>query len=117
MGAVALLAGVVRAGAAEGTDGEAMFNNACRTCHTLRDGDNRLGPNLRGVVGRRAGSVAGYAYSPALAAADLVWDRTTLDRFVAAPDSVAPGNAMRPFGGIASAEDRARLIAYLASVR
>ena len=57
--------------------------------------------------------MAGYAYSSALARGDLVWDRTTLDRFIANPDAVAPGHGMRPYTGIASAEERARLIAFL----
>lgn len=94
-------------------DGQLVFNNACRTCHTMRQGDNRLGPNLHGVIGRKAGSLTGYAYSSAMAKADLVWDEATLDRFIANPDQVVPGNNMKPYGGLASAEDRAKIIQYL----
>jgi cytochrome c len=97
--------------------GQLVFNNACRTCHTLREGENRLGPHLDGVMGRKAGAVQGYGYSSALKASDLTWDAKTLDRFIADPDSVAPGNAMRPYGGIASAEERANLIAFLETRR
>jgi cytochrome c len=114
--AVIAVLGLVEQAAAQPSDTEAgrlLYNNACRTCHTLREGDNRLGPHLRGVVGRQAGSVAGYAYSSALARGDLVWDRATLDRFIANPDAVAPGHGMRPYTGIASAAERAKLIAFL----
>src|SRR5262245_46694108 len=68
--------------------GQLAFNNACRTCHTLREGDNRLGPNLYKLVGRKAGSVPGYAYSSAMQGAGIVWDKATLDRFIAEPDQV-----------------------------
>jgi len=93
--------------------GQLLFNNACRTCHTLRDGDNRLGPNLASIVGRKAGSLPDYGYSSAMKGADLTWDKATLDRFIANPDQVVSSNNMKPYGGMASAEDRATLIAYL----
>jgi cytochrome c len=96
-----------------GEDGQVAFNNACRTCHTLREGDNRLGPHLHKVIGRKAGSLPNYGYSGALKGADLTWDKATLDRFIADPDKVVSGHAMRPYGGIASAEERAKIIAFL----
>jgi len=98
-------------------DGQLVFNNACRTCHTLREGDNRLGPNLHKVIGRRAGSLPNYGYSSAMKGADLVWDKATLDRFIANPDQVVSGNNMKPYGGIASAEERAKIIAFLEANR
>ena len=98
---------------ADQQDGQLLFNNACRTCHTMRADDNRLGPNLHGIVGRKAGSLAGYGYSSSMAGAGLVWDKATLDRFIADPDAVVPNNNMKPYGGITSAEDRGKLIAYL----
>ena len=94
-------------------DGQLVFNNACRTCHTLREGDNRLGPNLHKIIGRRAGSVSDYGYSSAMKDTDLVWDKATLDRFIANPDQVVSGNKMKPYGGLASTEDRAKIIAFL----
>jgi cytochrome c len=99
--------------AAKGDAGQLLFNNACRTCHTLREGDNRLGPNLHGIVGRKSGSLSGYGYSEAMKKADLVWDKANLDRFIANPDQVVPGHNMKPYGGMASTEDRATLTAYL----
>ena len=93
--------------------GQLAFNNACRTCHTLREGDNRLGPSLYNVVGRKAGSLPGYGFSSAMKDAGLTWDKANLDRFIANPDEVVPGHNMKPFGGIASPEERAKIIAYL----
>jgi cytochrome c len=102
------------AGRSDGSDdSQLVFNNACRTCHTLRDGDNRLGPNLHKIIGRRAGSLPNYGYSSAMKDADVVWDRATLDRFIANPDQVVSGNKMKPYGGLASAEERAKIIAFL----
>jgi cytochrome c len=102
------------AGNAPGAEeGQLAFNNACRTCHTLREGDNRLGPNLHNIVGRKAGSLPNYGYSSAMKGAELVWDRPALDRFIANPDQVVPGHNMKPYGGIASPEDRAKIIAFL----
>jgi len=98
----------------EGTeDGQLAFNNACRTCHTMKEGDNRLGPNLHKIIGRKAGSLPNYGYSSGMKGADLVWDKATLDRFIANPDQVVSGNNMKPYGGLASAEERAKIIAYL----
>jgi cytochrome c len=99
--------------AQEPDSGQLLFNNTCRTCHTLRDGDNRLGPNLAAIVGRKAGSLPNYGYSSSMKNADLVWDKPNLDRFIANPEQVVPGNNMKPYGGLSSAEERAKLIAYL----
>lgn len=93
--------------------GQLVFNNTCRTCHTMRQGDNRLGPNLAGIVGRKAGSLSDYGYSSSMKNADLTWDKANLDRFIANPDQVVPGNNMKPYGGLSSADERAKLIAYL----
>jgi len=94
--------------------GQIAFNNACRTCHSIREGDNRLGPSLHGVIGRKAGSLPAYNnYSDSMKKADLVWDKSNLDRFIANPDQVVPGNNMKPYGGLASAEERAKILAFL----
>jgi cytochrome c len=94
-------------------DGQLAFNNVCRTCHTLGEGDNRLGPSLHKIIGRKAGSLPNYNYSSAMKGADLVWDRATLDRFISNPDQVIPGNNMKPYSGLTSAEQRAKIIAFL----
>jgi cytochrome c len=101
---------------ADVASGQLAFNNACRTCHSVKEGDNRLGPNLFKAVGRKAGSLPNYGYSAAMKNADFVWDKGKLDQFIADPDAVVRGNKMKPYGGLASAETRAKVIAYLESV-
>ncbi|TYO63476.1 c-type cytochrome [Bradyrhizobium hipponense] len=91
------------------------FNNSCRTCHSVKEGDNRLGPNLSKIVGRKAGSLPDYNYSPAMKDADLVWDQDKLTRFIVKPDEVVSGNKMQPYGGI-SPEEAGKVVAYLQSV-
>jgi cytochrome c len=59
---------------ADTESGQLTFNNACRTCHTTKEGDNRLGPNLHNVIGRKAGSLPNYGYSSAMKGADFVWE-------------------------------------------
>ena len=102
---------------AEDPSGQQAFNNACRTCHIVREGDNRLGPNLHKVVGRKAGSLPDYAFSSAMKEAGFVWDEEKLDRFMANPDEVVPGNGMKPYGGLASSDERKKIIAFLAQSR
>jgi cytochrome c len=96
--------------------GQLTFNNACRTCHTIKEGDNRLGPNLHNIIGRKAGSLPNYGYSSAMKNADFLWDKEKLDRFIAKPDEIVPGNEMKPYGGLTSAEDRAKVIVFLESL-
>lgn len=96
--------------------GQLAFNNACRTRHSVKEGDNRLGPNLYKVLGRRAGSLPNYGYSAAMKNADFVCDKGKLDQFIADPDAVVRDNRMKPYGGLASADTRAKVIAYLESV-
>jgi cytochrome c len=97
--------------------GQQAFNNACRTCHIVREGDNRLGPNLHRIIGRKAGSLPDYGYSGAMKEAGFVWDEQKLERFIANPDEVVPGNSMKPYAGLASSDDRAKIIAFLAQSR
>jgi cytochrome c2 len=83
---------------ADAEHGKVVFQR-CYACHSVEDGNNTLqGPNLRGVVGRRAGTVPGFEYSPALielgAKRRLVWTRKTLDAFLADPQLFVPGTSM-----------------------
>jgi cytochrome c len=96
--------------------GKLAFNNACRTCHSLKEGDNRLGPNLYKVLGRKAGSLPNYGYSSTMKNSDFIWDRTKLDRFIESPDAVVPGNNMKPYGGLASTDVRGEVIVFLESL-
>ncbi|HJQ55390.1 MAG TPA: c-type cytochrome [Vineibacter sp.] len=93
----------------EAIRGEQLYQNRCGACHSL-DAD-RVGPRHRGVVGRRAASVPGYRYTPALRQRALTWDEPTLDQWLANPTSLVPGTAMGI--RVPSAQDRADIIAYL----
>ena len=88
--------------------GQIANNNACRTCPSIKEGDNRLGPSLNGIVGKKTGTVSGYDSSSAMRQSGIVWDEQNLDRFIADPDQVVHGNAMRPFGGIDLENERQR---------
>ena len=76
-----------------------------------------MGPNLHKVVGRKAGSLPDYAFSSAMKEAGFVWDEEKLDRFIANPDEVVPGNNMKPYGGLTSKDDRAKIVAFLAKAQ
>lgn len=82
----------------------------CAACHSLAY--DRTGPRHCGLFGRRAGTVPGFGYSPAMRGAGIVWNEATLDRFLANPAAVVPGTAMG-YAGIADAQQRADLIAWL----
>ncbi|MEP7247028.1 MAG: c-type cytochrome [Gammaproteobacteria bacterium] len=102
------------AAASSGASGAAAFNNNCRTCHSAKDGDNRLGPSLSKIVGAKAGTRSGYAnYSQAMKSSGVTWDEATLDRFIANPEEVVPNNNMKPFKGVEDAAVRKSIIESL----
>ncbi len=85
----------------------------CTACHSITaDGANKVGPNLHGIYGRKAGSKADFAYSDALKNAGFDWDSERLDQYIRKPSAFLPGNKMA-FIGIAKDEVRANIIAYL----
>ncbi len=89
----------------------------CATCHAVTaDAPRKMGPNLFGVVGRKAGSMATPAPSPALKNSGIVWDAKTLDAFIASPRKTVPGTRM-PYGGMSDAERRAAIVAYLETLK
>ena len=91
--------------------GEARFQD-CAACHKLEAGANNVGPSLHGIFARKAGDIADFRYSPAIKRSAIAWTPETLDKFITDPQGVVPGNRM-PYAGMASAADRADLIAYL----
>lgn len=88
----------------------ARLYQACMGCHSLDEND--VGPLHRGVVGRAAGAVPGYAYSSALRKSGIVWTPVNLDRWLSGPQSMVPGSKM--FFSISAAKDRADVVAFLA---
>ena len=84
----------------------------CQACHSLEPGKNGLGPTLADIVGQKAAHVANYNYSPAMKSSGLTWDVATLDRYLADPQKVVPGNRM-PFPGLKTENERNSVIAYL----
>ncbi|MEO8445037.1 MAG: cytochrome c family protein [Gammaproteobacteria bacterium] len=98
--------------AADPEKGRVLFLQ-CRACHSLESGGaNKVGPNLHGVFGRKAGLAPGFAYSEVISQSAIVWSDANLDHWLARPSDFLPGNRM-VFVGIRTPEDRANLIAYL----
>jgi cytochrome c len=98
-------------------EGEKVFKRVCSSCHIpTAEGPKRLGPTLFGVVGRKSGSIEGFRYSKANEAANIVWSEATLDPYLTDPKKVIPGTTMA-FAGVKKAEERADLIAYLATLK
>ena len=94
--------------AGDATRGEKIYER-CAACHSLDV--NRAGPKHRGLVGRTAGTVPGFNYSSAMKRSGLLWDETTLDRFLANPLKAVPGTRM--YVSVTDEQDRADLIAFL----
>jgi cytochrome c len=91
--------------------GELIFNQ-CRPCHSLEEGKNGIGPTLHGLLDRKAGTVPGYNYSPAMQRSGVVWNEDTLANFLADPNGSIPGTKMIT-AGIRDEAQRDDLIAYL----
>jgi cytochrome c len=111
--ALALVASAGAASAAgDAAAGEATFR-VCKICHRIgEDAKNFVGPELNGVVGRKAGSVPGYNYSDAMKNSGLTWDEATLTKYLRSPREVVPGTKMA-FPGMQGDQDVANVIAYL----
>ena len=92
--------------------GKVVFEQ-CAACHSLDGNGDYDGPSLKGIVGRKAGSLEDYRYSAAMKRSDVTWDAATLDKYVADPQAFIPGNRMA-FAGITDQAQRDDLIAYLA---
>lgn len=112
--AVALACTGASAHAEDAPSGRTLFQQRCQMCHAVTpDGRNGIGPNLKGVVNRPV-AATNYGYSPALKGYKRRWTRVELDRFLAAPNKVAPGTRM--IVGVSDPTQRANLIAYLSSL-
>jgi cytochrome c len=116
-GAVAfvLCVGPLAAAAQSGnaTLGERVFNQQCKACHTVeKGGTSRLGPNLSGMFGRKAGETEGFASSPAIKRSGIVWDDTTLVEYLKNPAGRVPGTRMA-YAGLKQQKQLDDVVAYL----
>lgn len=84
----------------------------CMACHVVEPGQNRTGPTLAGIIGRAAGTVDGYSYTPANANSGITWTPEKMFQYLENPMRVIPGTKMA-FAGLKDAQDRADVIAYL----
>jgi len=109
----AALAGSAQAGdAARGSD---LFQQNCSPCHSPEPSQNLVGPSLYSVVGRAAGSVAGFSYSSAMKSSGITWTPDQLMAYLKAPRKYVPGIKMM-FPGLPDEKDRENLIAFLATL-
>lgn len=95
--------------------GRRAFANQCASCHTPTDQNLPTGPALLGVVGRKAGTREGFAFTEAMKGSGLTWDTATLDKFLAAPTEVVPGTTMTL--AVTAPAARADLIAFLNTLK
>lgn len=119
IGGIALVGTVLASAAGASSDaskGKAIFNKTCRNCHSTEIGVNKIGPSLRGILGRRSASVPDFNYSDVLKAANKVWDDKELDVYLSNPRGTMHGVRMF-FKGMPDAQQRAHVIAYLATLK
>ncbi len=109
LAAIALTAGLPAGAQGDAARGQEVYAR-CAACHSLAV--DRTGPRHCGLIGRKAGTVAGFIYSNSMRRSGIVWSRRTLDRFLADPLRAVPGTAMG-YDGVKDASERADLIAYL----
>lgn len=106
--AAALIASTANA-AGDATRGESLYEARCGGCHALDS--NRVGPMHRGVFGRKAGSVSAFNYSAAVRGSKIQWNDQTLDKWLANPEALIPGQRMGY--RVEDATDRLDIISYL----
>jgi cytochrome c len=111
MTAAMLVAAAAPAAASDAAAGQKVFAK-CKACHEVGSTTNKIGPTLKGMFGRKAGTVEGFAYSKAMKESGIVWDEATLKTYLADPKGSMPGNKMA-FVGLKKPEDIDNVIAYL----
>ena len=94
--------------------GEKVFAH-CVPCHSTKSGENKLGPSLAGVFGRKAGTAPGYSYSSAMKGTNITWDEKSLDEYLQGPGKVVRGTKM--VYAVPNEKDRQDVIAYLKTLR
>jgi cytochrome c len=112
--ALGMVAAVPAVASAQDADAGKKVFNKCMACHDHVEGKNKVGPTLKGVVGRKAGTVEGFNYSAAMKNSGITWDEASLTEYIHDPKKKVPGNKM-VFPGIKDDGQIADLIAYLKS--
>jgi cytochrome c len=110
-----LLASSSALAAGDPAAGEKVFASHCAVCHTTTSGDNKIGPSLAGIVGSKSGTVPGFDFSAAMKDANVTWDDTNLDKFLANPAGFIHGTKM--FVNLPNETDRQNAIAYLNTLK
>lgn len=110
MGVTLAAAGAARA-EGDPAKGKTVFSK-CMACHNADKDQNKVGPTLHGVIGRKAGSVAGFNYSDAMKNSGITWDDASLHEYLENPKGKVAGNKMA-FPGLPKPDDRDNVIAYL----
>jgi cytochrome c len=115
---LALVAGLALGGTAradgDATHGKQVFQQ-CGICHSTEPGEQKLGPTLHGVIGRKAASVPGFRYTPGMQKVDVTWTPEQLDKWLSDPSKMAPGTAMA--FNLTNEKDRQDVIAYMATLK
>lgn len=96
--------------------GKDVFAEHCAECHSVKDGKHKKGPSLFATLGRPAGSLPAFIYSPALKASGKTWTPEALDAYIANPGLAVPGGKMK-YDGLADTKARTDLLAYLATLK
>lgn len=95
--------------------GTEVFQTKCTACHSVeKSAGQMMGPNLHGLMGRKAGSLPGFNYSVAMKSKDITWNSSTFEQFITKPQMYVSGTYM-PFAGLKSESDRHNLDCYLSS--
>lgn len=97
-------------------DGAPLAFGICKSCHSVEKGKNMIGPSLAGIVGTKAGDVAGFSFSPALKGSGLTWDDATLDKWLENPMKLVPGTRMT-YSGQTDPAKRKAIIEYLKTLK
>lgn len=101
---------------ARAADGASLFDQECADCHSLK-GKNKKGPTLAGIIGRKSASVTDFTnYSDAMKSKAIIWSADNINAYIKNPRTFLPGGTMK-YDGLADADSRAAIVAYLASAK
>jgi len=115
LAAVLVMSASTALAAGDAGRGKSAFST-CQVCHSnIKNGPNGIGPNLYGVVGRKAGSISGYYYSAAVKNSKITWTNDKLTAWITSPQKLIPGNRMT-FPGISDQAKVADIVAYLGTL-